>query len=255
MIILRLFTRKWLLATILVIAAIGVMVRLGFWQLDRLAQRRAFNDRVRVNANGPEMGITGISLTLDYTALEYRPVTVTGEYDFANQVALRNQAWNNQYGVHLLTPMKIAGTEVAVLVDRGWIPGGDNVADWGKYDQPGTQQIHGVVRLSQVKPALGGRADPVWAEGDPPIRAWNFATIESIARQLPYLVLPAYVQLIPPPSGVDMSGSLPIPSPPELDLTEGSHESYAIQWFSFAAVFAVGYPFFVSREEKRQRQS
>ena len=41
-----LFSRQWLKTTILVIAAVLVMIRLGFWQLDRLAQRRAFSERV-----------------------------------------------------------------------------------------------------------------------------------------------------------------------------------------------------------------
>ena len=48
----RMFSRKWLLTTILVIAAMAVMARLGIWQLDRLHQRRAFNAR-GVSADRP----------------------------------------------------------------------------------------------------------------------------------------------------------------------------------------------------------
>ncbi len=44
--ILRLFRRPWIFVTILVIVAALVMIRLGIWQLDRLAGRRAFNAQV-----------------------------------------------------------------------------------------------------------------------------------------------------------------------------------------------------------------
>ena len=43
----KMFSRKWILATLLVLAAMGVMIRLGIWQLDRLEKRRAFNARVQ----------------------------------------------------------------------------------------------------------------------------------------------------------------------------------------------------------------
>ena len=51
----RMFSRKWLLTTILVIAAMAVMARLGIWQLDRLHQRRAFNARVSAQIDRPPL--------------------------------------------------------------------------------------------------------------------------------------------------------------------------------------------------------
>jgi cytochrome oxidase assembly protein ShyY1 len=41
-----LFSRRWFLTTLLALAAVGVLIRLGIWQLDRLSQRRAFNASV-----------------------------------------------------------------------------------------------------------------------------------------------------------------------------------------------------------------
>jgi surfeit locus 1 family protein len=118
----RLFNRRWWKITLLVILAMGVMVRLGIWQLDRLAQRRAFNARVQAQMEASTLHLQGAALTEDLPSMEYRQVQVTGEYDFAHQVALRNQAWQGQFGVHLVTPLEISGTQTAVLVDRGWIP-------------------------------------------------------------------------------------------------------------------------------------
>jgi surfeit locus 1 family protein len=118
-IFLRPFSRRWLLATLLVAAAMAVMVRLGIWQLDRLEQRREFNARVLAQINQPALVLKGPALQADLASMEYRPVVVEGEYDFSQQVALRNQVWENQAGVHLLTPLRIAGTEQSVLVNRG----------------------------------------------------------------------------------------------------------------------------------------
>ncbi len=50
MLLLKVFQRKWLLATLLVLAGTALCVRLGIWQLDRLAQRRAFQPSGGVDA-------------------------------------------------------------------------------------------------------------------------------------------------------------------------------------------------------------
>ncbi len=65
--------------------------------------------------------------------MEWRPVTVTGEYDFANQVVLRNQYNQEQYGYHIITPLLqhfdgSVQAPTAVFVDRGWIPADGNSA-------------------------------------------------------------------------------------------------------------------------------
>lgn len=246
--LLRLFSRRWLLATLLVLLAAAGMVRLGLWQLDRLAQRRAFNARVLAQVSQPVLELQGTALEANLTAMEYRAVVVRGVYDFAHQVALRNQVWGNQPGVRLLTPLHIAGSQRSVLVDRGWVPLQDYThLDWSAYDEPGEVEVHGVIRASQSKPDFGHRADPTPAPGQEPLRLWFFANVEAIAAQMPYPLLPVYIQQAPDPT----HNGLPYRSLPQLDLSEGPHQSYAIQWFAFAAVLLLGYPLFVQRRESR----
>ena len=117
------FQRKWLVATLLVFAGTALCVRLGIWQLDRLQQRRAFNAQFEMARTEPVLDLNQ-DIPEDVAAMEWRAVTVTGNYDFANQVALRNQYYDNQPGYHLLTPL-LFGRE-AVIVDRGWIPADGN---------------------------------------------------------------------------------------------------------------------------------
>jgi surfeit locus 1 family protein len=40
----------------------------------------------------------------------------------------------------------------------------------------------------------------------------------------------------------------PFRSLPELDLSEGPHLGYALQWFTFAALLTFGYPVYLRRQ-------
>ncbi len=118
----RLFRRPWIFVTILVIIASLVMIRLGIWQFDRLAGRRAFNAQVLSQINESTLPLTDDVISGGLETFEFRRVQIEGQYDLANTLVLGNQVWDEQIGVHLLTPLKIAGTEAVILVDRGWIP-------------------------------------------------------------------------------------------------------------------------------------
>lgn len=246
----RMFTRRWLLATLLVVVGVGINIRLGIWQLDRLEQRQAFNTRVQAQVDSPLLVLEGDALQADLGGMEYRQVLVQGEYDFSQEVALRNQvSVDNRLGVHLLTPLKISGTQRYILVDRGWIPMEDfNTGDWSAYAEMGSVAVRGVLRAGQSAPDFGQRSDELPGPGEPPLKAWNFANVAAIDLQTPYDLLPAYVQQAPDPTRT----SLPARSQPKLELTEGPHLGYAIQWFTFATLLGVGYPFFIRRQEARR---
>jgi surfeit locus 1 family protein len=241
------FERKWLLATLLVLAGTALCIRLGIWQLDRLAQRRAFNAHFEWARSQPVLDLNQ-EQTADIEEMEWRPVQVTGEYDFANQVAVRNQYYGNEYGYHLLTPLLFGGK--AVLVDRGWVPaeGASPPADWREYDEAGTVNVAGQLRLGREKPAFGGVADPLPEDGTR-LEVWNNADLTRIAAQMPYPILPVYIQ----PEADSADTEPPIPFQPEIELTEGPHFGYALQWFTFAAILFVGYPFFLRKQETGSR--
>ncbi|HJQ14128.1 MAG TPA: SURF1 family protein [Anaerolineales bacterium] len=243
MFLLRMFQRKWLIPTLLVFAGTALCIRLGIWQLDRLEQRRAFNAYFESARAQPALDLNQ-EQPENITEMEWRPVNVTGEYDFANQVAVRNQYYGNEYGYHLLTPLTFDGK--AILVDRGWIPAEGNAApsDWRKYDQAGIVNISGQIRLGQAKPAFGGVADRLPEDGSK-LDVWNNADIARVAGQIPYSILPVYIQ----PDADANDTEPPIPFQPEIELTEGPHFGYALQWFTFAAILFVGYPFFLRKQE------
>jgi len=245
-----LISRRWMLATILVLVATAVMIRLGIWQLDRLVVRRAFNAHVSSQLAQSTMNLNTDSHNDNLVAMEYREVTVSGEYDFEQEIIIRNQVWNGQAGVHLLTPLKIRGLDQSVFVDRGWIPLDKYKNDlWADYDERGEVDVLGQIRLSQEEPTFGGRPDILPALGES-MKVWNFVNIEAISQQIAYAVLPIYIQQSPNEAWT----SLPYRSQPELDLTEGPHLGYAGQWFLFATILLIGYPIFVRKEEKHTKR-
>ena len=249
----RLVARDRIVATTLVIVASAICIRLGIWQLDRLAQRRAFNERVIAVRQMPELKLPSSEALVNQ---EYRGAQATGTYDFADEVAIRNQFHNGQYGFHIVTPLILDGTQdssgarQAVLVDRGWIPasGNDTRAGWGKYDVSGDISVAGVIRLSQSPPSFAGLAEPTPSLDQGKVDFWTVIDTHRLQKQIGYAVLPVYLQQVVPVNAADP----PIPEAPTLDLSEGPHLGYAIQWFGFAALFAVGYPLYVRRQEGRR---
>ncbi len=246
MIFRAMFSRKWILTTLLVLAGGVLCIRLGIWQLDRLDQRRAFNAHFIAMQSALPLDLN-LEIPQDLTDMEYRHVQVTGTYDFTNQVALRNQYYGSEYGYHLLTPLHLDDGS-AVLVDRGWVPadGNDAPVGWSRYDEAGQVEVQGVMRLGPTRPDMGGVPDPTLTPGQTRLDYWNFANLERISQQIPYPVLPVYIQ-----PDVDTNDiTPPIPYQPEIELSEGPHFGYALQWFTFAAILYLGYPFYLRRQLK-----
>jgi len=239
----RMVARQWVFATLLVLLGTALCVRLGIWQLDRLEQRRAFNAQV-VTMRAQEPLNLNSGLPADLAAMEWRAATVTGEYDFENQVALRNQYHDSEYGFHLITPLQFTGG--TVLVDRGWIPAASDSSpeDWRAFDETGQVVVTGQIRLGQTKPAFGGVADALPLDGSK-LEVWNNLDVEKISAQTPYPILHVFIQ---PNAGTE-DATPPFPYQPIIELTEGSHFGYALQWFTFAVILFFGYPFFIKKQD------
>jgi surfeit locus 1 family protein len=241
MFLLKMFSRTWILTTLLMIAGSALCVRLGIWQLDRLAQRRVHNNQVVTMRALPLLDLNQ-EVPKDIAKMEWRAIQVTGEYDLANQFALRNQTHGNEYGYHLIAPLRFPGG--AILVDRGFIPaeGNDSPANWSRYDERGAVTLKGQIRLGDDV-EIGGNPE-ARSGGQDQLRFWNSISVEGIAAQLSYPVLPVFIQ----PDMDEADVTPPIPYQPEVDLTEGSHFGYALQWFSFAAILFFGYPFYLRKQ-------
>jgi surfeit locus 1 family protein len=249
--ILRLmFSRRWWWTTLLVIAGIGIAIRLGFWQLDRNAQRLAQISHIQSVQAMPVLDLDQRPLTDDLVDMEYRPVTVTGVYDFDHQVVLRNQVRSRMTGtdpgIALLTPL-IMDDGQAVLVERGWIPLDYTTPDsWRQFDQPGTVEVQGVLRRSLDKGEMGSTVrDPTLTPGESHLDYWNFINLPRLQEQLLYPLLDVYIQQASGPNPESLPHSL-LEQP---DLNPGDHIGFALQWFFYAGLVFVGYPVWLKKQK------
>jgi surfeit locus 1 family protein len=226
--------RVWftpLIAAVVLAASTG-MIGLGVWQLARLRERQANNLEIRARLAQPPQTLSAETGLL----AEYQPVQAQGTYDFSQEIVLRNRAHAEQPGVHVVTPLRLAAGG-AVLVDRGWISYLQaGAADRAQYQQPtGPVTITGIARRSQSRTAAFLPADPTATPNGPRLDAWFWPDIAQIQVQIPYPLLPFYVELSPAAD----TQALPA-SGYEVDLSDGPHLSYAIQWFSFSLILLIG---------------
>jgi surfeit locus 1 family protein len=190
----------------------GVCVRLGVWQLDRLAARRVRNAEIRTALDRPPLEITR---DLGGDSVVNRRVVARGVYDYEHERLWRARTYQGMPGVHLITPLRLADG-AAVLVDRGWVPSPDAARiDRAAYRGPDSGVVEG---LGMLPPRGRGDVEPV-----------------RLRDSVPYALLGIVIQLLPP----RLSPSLPTPSPPP-PLDNGPHLAYAIQWLSFAVIVLVG---------------
>jgi surfeit locus 1 family protein len=220
--------------TIVAIATIvaAVCIALGFWQLQRLADRRALNSEIRAARSASP---TTVRTADDIRVLSaFRPVVVEGTYDLEGEVLLYGRSLDGEPGHFVVTPLALDDGS-GVLVLRGWVPFSLDSAPVVEA-APADRDV--VVEGWLVAPESRGRSRP---DRDGIVRTLD---ISGIGDRLPFDLAPFAVQLRAqdPPNG-----ELPVPVPLP-DLSEGPHLSYAIQWFCFAAVAVAGAAILVRRE-------
>jgi len=240
----KLTTGRWLIRHLIVLVVFIVLINLGLWQLRRLEQRRALNAVILAGLNQP-------ATVVDQDALHFHRVSVTGTFDNGESIVLRNRPLNGQPGVHLVTPLRIKGSDRAVLVDRGWIPLEEfEPEERAAYDVEGEVTVEGIAKRKQPRPdGFLVPTDPTPGPGAERLDQWFRVDIDLIQNQMPYSLLPIFIE--ESPGSARGQASPPIPEGDPV-LSEGSHLSYALQWFSFSLILVITYAAFVRQELKKE---
>ncbi len=237
--------KDWVFIILAVLAA-ALFVRLGFWQLSRLQERRAHNDLIRQRMGLPAEPVS--QAMVDPVAWSFRPVTLRGNFDAAHEILLSPRSYQDQPGVDLVTPLRLEGDQGTVLIDRGWIPfGATDPGPRAAYQILGPVEIQGLVMASQPSVKLFLLPGPPTPSPDAFRTTWQTVDIPSLQIQMPYPLLPFFVAQTSASPG---SGAQPRPDP-EIDLTEGPHLNYAMQWFAFALIALLGGGTWVRRSVRR----
>lgn len=213
------------LTLVFLLAAAAVCVRLGAWQLSRLTERRATNAAALAQRTRPEVPVTGLQ-----GERSNRRVRAAGSFDRAYEVVIRGQAYREAPGVHVVTPLRLEGSDSAVLVNRGFLPAADGAtADLEDAGEPGPVEVAGIAFEVGSAPDSG---QPVTSRGQ---TTWRRVDLAAVRARTPYPVMDVVIVRGPP----DTAGPYPRRVPPPA-LSDGPHLNYAIQWFSFATIAAVG---------------
>lgn len=213
----------------LVILFVGIALlcaRLGFWQVDRLQLRRQTNQALAAARRSPPLDLTTASRVT--APPEGTPVRARGTWDFAREIVVMGRVLQGTPGVYVLTPLRLAGSDHAVLVNRGFVPAPDGFSvALDSLREPPRAEVSGSVR--EFDP-VGDRSPPTARGGRLNVGRIHYGTLRD---RFPYPLLPVILRQ-------DTAGVPPLPRrlPPE-PLDDGPHLGYAIQWFGFAAIALV----------------
>ena len=231
-------SRRTLAFIVFALAMAAGCVRLGFWQLRRLSERRARNASISSRLHLPPATLGEV--LRDTVNARYRQVQLRGRYDYARELVYTSRSRNGAPGVQLLTPLLVAEGQPPVLINRGWVYAPDgmtvDIAQWHEGD---TASVIGYVELFQPARAM------VSTSSVP--RAVRMLARDSIEARIGERVAGV---LVVQRQGSDQTGNIQHPSRLDVpSLDEGSHRAYAMQWFAFAAIAVLGVGAVVSKQQ------
>jgi len=199
----------------------ALSLRLGVWQLDRLHTRRASNALALAQRARPPVDARTL-----HDSAGNRRATAEGRYDYGQEIVLRGRGRGGVPGVEVVTPLRLTGSDTAILVLRGYVPSADAISyDTRIHREPDSTAVAGI---AMAIPLDSTGARPAERNG---ATTWRRLDLASLRRRLPYPIAPVYL-IADSPSTVS-----PAPlrsSAPPLD--DGPHLNYAIQWFGFATI-------------------
>lgn len=220
---------------------IGVFVALGFWQLDRAAQKEALLAQFASDADF--MPLNG-----GLPDNEFQPIEVRGSYRTERQVLIENIVRDGRLGYFVITPLAQPGAGPLLLVNRGWIARPAQQHELTPIDVGGNvRTLRG--RAGQL-PRVGVRGGAGFdGAGDWPKHA-VYPTYAEVAHELGEDLLPFVLLLDAAEDDGFRRQWQPQGSGPM------TNYGYAFQWFAMAvAVLAIlGWRLRRGAHERSQRQ-
>lgn len=223
----------------------GALAGLGFWQLDRAAQKRALTEQM-AERDQAEPG--SVAQLLEHEDPAYYPVADQGRFDNEHAILRDNRMLEGRAGYHLLMPFRTSDGHW-VLVNRGWLPRGRDRQTLPEIPEiTGTVSIRGHAYVREEK-SMVLREDRL-AEMDWPLRVQRIDRA-ALERRLEVELAPFIIRLAPD-TGPDESAKLPR-AWPERHMGPQRHYAYAFQWFAMAAV--APWLFLLAARRGQQRES
>lgn len=215
---------------ILLIAACLGMARLQLWR----AETRGANYAQQQDAQNS----VPIQLSIKHrnaNELLWRPVNARGTWLSEQTIFLDNKILRQRPGLHVLTPLKLEGSEAIVLVNRGWVPSPRLRTDIPLITTPaGTIELRGRAAPYETRYfelAASAPVGPIWQH----VREEDYRQLSGLDA-LPVIVLQT------DPSADQLVRDWDAISGPENPAKR--HYGYAAMWLVFALI-AAGYSFII----------
>ncbi len=227
----------------LLLALLGI--GLGNWQQGRAAEKLAMQEKLAAFGAQPPV-VLGPAIT-PAAALDYRRVTVTGEFVAGWPLFLANRPMAGRSGYYLVMPFKIAGSNTHVLVLRGWLP---REAEYGKL--PAFTTPSGVVTIEGIVSSTAGHVMDIGTAAPLAPRA-IVQNIEpgAAARATGLALQPFFVQQ----TGPGVPGETLLRAWPAPSSGIDKHRGYAFQWYALAAMAALFFVVTGFRSGARQERA
>lgn len=233
------FRFRWIpFVAALMAAAIGIS--LGQWQTHRAAEKMAIEARQQSRkTEAPERLGDAIRPSEE---MEFRRVKVRGAFVPEWTVYLDNRPYNGFAGFYVMTPMKIAESDIHVLVARGWVK--RDVADRAKLPPlrtpAGIVEIEGIARRVPGKVLQLGEAGPLKQRAIVQnVDALEFEKASGLRMQ-PFVL----EQVSDTQDGL-------VRDWPRPSTGVEKHQGYAFQWYALAATALI---FFVATGFRRGKE-
>jgi len=212
--------------TLAAVAGIVLTLALGQWQVGRAQFKEGMQARYDAQLQQPAVKI-GAPL-LDREDILLRRVEVRGEFVPKWTVFVDNRIYKHQPGFYVATPLRIAGSQRYVLVNRGWVASPRDRSLPQIITPTGEQVVQGVA-IAYSERFLELSTNVV--EGS----VWQNLVLERY-RQASGLDLQPFViqQESAQNDGLVREWSRP-------DLGRNTHRAYAFQWYALSLAIFIYY--------------
>jgi surfeit locus 1 family protein len=211
--------RPRLIPTLAAALLIALTLWLGRWQVNRAEEKSARHALLQARQDEMPLRLTGSVASAE--PLLYRKLSASGEWVPEGQVFVDNQSHGARAGFHVVTPLRIRGSDAVLLVNRGWIGRGREYPQPPRVDVPA-----GVVDVSGTGSLPPARFLELSNEG---VTGNVFQNL-SIERYRAVTKLPALPIVLL--ADVPAPGLQPVRETPRMGVEK--HREYALTWFSLA---------------------
>lgn len=225
------------------LATMAATAALGDWQLGRARQKLDREAEIERQMALPAMNGGQLTGMREPGRAMHRAAVLHGTWVPRATVFLDNRAMAGQAGFYVATPLRLSGSEAAVLVLRGWAP--RDAQDRTRL--PPVPAPEGEVEVTGRLAPPPSRLFELGEEAPGPIRQ-NIA-IESFARETGLALLDvSLLQTSEADDGLRREW-------PRIAADVHKHYGYAFQWFGLCALAGILYVWFQFIQPRRSRRA